>query len=133
MPIYLNHLFTRFHAAGGSIARGSVQHINQILENGVQIFSGVKSRAPDALIVCVGLGARFLGGVEDKNMYPVRGQTVLVRAPWVRFGRTVSATNKGAVTYIIPRRSSDVGYHLLCETDYLCDTVAGHCRRNPSC
>jgi len=40
------------------------------------------------IIVCVGLGARFLGGVEDKTVYPSRGQTVILHAPWVRFGRT---------------------------------------------
>ena len=31
------------------------------------------------VVNCTGLSARKLGGVEDKNMYPARGQTVLVR------------------------------------------------------
>lgn len=101
----------QFLAYGGRIIRGSVQHINQILEGGTGLFPGGSTRdpLPDAVIVCTGLGARFLGGVEDKDVYPVRGQTVLVRAPWVRFGRTVTLDDSGAVTYIIPRRSSDVG------------------------
>lgn len=61
------------------------------------------------MIVCAGLGARTLGGVEDENVYPIRGQTVLVRAPWIRFGRTMSGNGEEAVwTYIIPRRSGDV-------------------------
>ena len=64
-------------------------------------------RNPDAIIVCAGLGARFLGGVEDKNIYPIRGQTVLIRAPWIRFGKTQSSYD-GIWTYIIPRRSGDV-------------------------
>ena len=63
--------------------------------------------------MAVGLGARFLGGVEDKAMYPVRGQTVLVRAPWVRFGKT-EVTESG-LTYIIPRRSGDVRAGPLCQ------------------
>ena len=33
----------------------------------------------DVMINCTGLGAKSLGGVEDQKLYPVRGQTVLVR------------------------------------------------------
>lgn len=103
-PIYLNHLLAAFLNEGGRILRGSVIHIYQVLEGGTSIFPGGSNvdPKPDALIVCVGLGARFLGGVEDKGVYPVRGQTVIVRAPWVRFGIDSKAT------YIIPRRSGDV-------------------------
>ncbi|KAJ7749293.1 D-amino-acid oxidase [Mycena maculata] len=107
-PVYLNYLLSRFLAAGGSIVRGTVQHIAQVVEGGAGIFNGRKClSSPSAVIVCVGLGARTLGGVEDKDMYPIRGQTVLVRAPWVRFGRAISSKN-GLWTYIIPRRSGDV-------------------------
>ena len=85
-----------------------MQHINQIIEGGTRLFSGgnVNDFQPDAVVVAVGLGARFLGGVEDKAMYPVRGQTVLVRAPWVRFGK--ADISESGLTYIIPRRSGDV-------------------------
>ena len=85
-----------------------MQHNNQLIEGGTRLFSGgnVNDTLPDAVIVAVGLGARFLGGVEDKAMYPVRGQTVLVRAPWVRFGKT--EIKESDLTYIIPRRSGDV-------------------------
>jgi glycine/D-amino acid oxidase-like deaminating enzyme len=65
-------------------------------------------RLPAAVIVCAGIGARFLGGVEDTTVYPVRGQTVLLRAPWITFGRTISSID-GTWTYIIPRRNGDVG------------------------
>jgi FAD dependent oxidoreductase len=108
VPIYLNYLERQFLGNGGRFLRGSVQHINQIIEGGTRLFSGgnVNDVLPDAVIVAVGLGARFLGGVEDKAMYPLRGQTVLVRAPWVRFGKT-EMTESG-FTYIIPRRSGDV-------------------------
>jgi hypothetical protein len=68
----------------------------------------------DAVVVCTGLATRALGGVEDSTMYPSRGQTVVVRAPWVRFGIMESGgkDDKGeeVLTYIIPRRSSDVSY-----------------------
>lgn len=33
----------------------------------------------ELIVNCTGLSAGKLGGVEDKNMIPVRGQTVLVR------------------------------------------------------
>jgi len=106
VPIYLNYLLTQFLANGGRILRGSVQHINQIIEGGTSLFNGGHVNPPDAVVVAVGLGARSLGGVEDKAMYPVRGQTVVIRAPWVRFGRTDHS--ESGLTYIIPRRSGDV-------------------------
>ncbi|KAH6887871.1 D-amino-acid oxidase [Coprinopsis sp. MPI-PUGE-AT-0042] len=112
-PIYLNYLLSSFLAQGGKVLRGAVQHINQVIEGGGLIFSGGTSIGPSAeppaaVINCTGMGARFLGGVEDKKMYPIRGQTVLIRAPWVRFGRTIYKDETGAITYVIPRRSSDV-------------------------
>ena len=110
VPIYLNYLLTRFLAKGGRILRGSILHISQVLEGGTGLFPGGNKLdpLPAAVIVCVGIGARFLGGVEDKDVYPIRGQTVLIRAPWVRFGKGEYLDENGGVTYIIPRRSSDV-------------------------
>ncbi|KAF9442840.1 D-aspartate oxidase, partial [Macrolepiota fuliginosa MF-IS2] len=116
-PIYLNWLFMRFVGLGGRTVRGHVQHLSQIVEGGIGIFSdryatGHGRRKVDAVIVCTGLATRFLGGVEDLNMYPLRGQTVIVRAPWVRSGITASGgkdeNGEEVVTYVIPRRSSDV-------------------------
>ncbi|KAJ7669020.1 D-amino-acid oxidase [Mycena rosella] len=107
-PVYLNYLLSRFLATGGSIIRGTVQHIAEVVEGGAGIFNGRKClSSPSAVIVCVGLGARTLGGVEDKDVYPTRGQTVLLRAPWVKSGRAIHSKS-GSWTYIIPRRSGDV-------------------------
>ncbi len=113
VPIYLSYLQARFLAKGGSFSYGAVQHIDQILEGGPYIFHHDSQRRRQlagkipihGLIICVGLGARSLGGVEDRDVYPTRGQTVVLRAPWVRSGRTL--TGKHWV-YIIPRRSGDV-------------------------
>ncbi|XP_006463709.1 hypothetical protein AGABI2DRAFT_208623 [Agaricus bisporus var. bisporus H97] len=115
-PIYLNWLFTRFIGRGGRTVRGHVQHLSQIIEGGISIFGDRYSAKAhgrvDAVIVCTGLSTRFMGGVEDMSVYPIRGQTVLLRAPWVRTGITESGqkNEKGeeVVTYIIPRRSGDV-------------------------
>ena len=109
-PVYLNYLHSKFISGGGSIVRGSVQHISQVIEGGAGIFSGHLTGAlgssPDAVVVCAGIGARALGGVEDKNVFPVRGQTALLRAPWVTFGRSMSGLDDE--TYIIPRKSGEV-------------------------
>jgi len=87
-----------------------VQHVSQVVQGGPDLFSrGRPSNTPvDALVVCTGLGARTLGGVEDKEMYPVRGQTILLRAPWVKSGRTASHAEQGLWTYIIPRRCGEI-------------------------
>jgi D-aspartate oxidase len=108
-PAYLPYLLARFLKNGGRIVRASVQHIVQVLEGGVETFTNTNSgfQPVDALVICAGLGARTLGGVEDKDMYPVRGQTVLLRAPWVEGGRSL-VIESGSKTYIIPRRGGTV-------------------------
>ncbi|KAG8988015.1 hypothetical protein FRB90_003015 [Tulasnella sp. 427] len=103
-PVYLPYLLQRFLSKGGRAVRVKVQHVSQAIDGA---FSSPGSPPPQAVFVCAGLGARSLGGVEDKDVFPIRGQTVLVRAPWVRFGRTLSSLD-GLWTYIIPRRSGDV-------------------------
>lgn len=113
VPIYLHYLQARFLAKGGTISRGSVQHISQVLEGGPYLFHSdpqkrkkLAGNVPlDGLIICAGLGARSLGGVEDRNVYSARGQTVVLRAPWVNTGRTLTGKNW---VYIIPRKSGDV-------------------------
>ncbi|KAF5314578.1 hypothetical protein D9611_007208 [Ephemerocybe angulata] len=122
VPVYLNYLLARFLSKGGRVVRGSVQHIAQIAESGVHAFLPASERQsaftiakrgfgfarpapPAAIVVCAGLGARFLGGVEDENVYPIRGQTVLVQAPWIKHGKTLSGLDATAYTYVIPRRT----------------------------
>lgn len=87
-----------------------MQHISQIAEGGPHAFTSGRAgkTAVDALVICPGLGARTLGGVEDQDVYPVRGQVVMIRAPWIKSGRTASHLANGLWTYIIPRRSGDV-------------------------
>ena len=76
------------------------------------------SRKVDALFVCTGLGSRSLGGVEDKRVYAVRGQTVLLRAPWVRFGASFLEQD-GTYTYVMPRKNGDVSLPVVAgETDH---------------
>lgn len=114
-PVFMTYLMDRLHEAGVSIIRGCVLHINQLIEGGVYPFTGEgRPKTPDAIVCCPGLGARTLGGVEDRDIYPVRGQTVLLRTPWVQFGMGKSSNKgEGFWTYIIPRRSGDVRWLLL--------------------
>jgi len=100
--VYLAYLLRRFERVGGKVHRVVIQHIDQVLAGS---FTG--SVKPDALIVCAGVGARTLGGVEDKDVYPIRGQTVLLKAPWVNVGLSRQESD-GRWTYVMPRRNGNV-------------------------
>lgn len=103
---------------GGGVLQASIEHINQVLEEGISPFvrdpAGANcdiSTTPlvfDALFVCTGLGSRSLGGVEDNRVYPLRGETVLLRAPWIRFGRSFEEKDE-TYTYVMSRKNGDVG------------------------
>ena len=53
-PTYLQWLLAKFLGNGGQLKRVQVQHI-------IQAASGAYAREADALVICAGLGARFLG------------------------------------------------------------------------
>lgn len=110
-PKYLNHLLSKFLSKGGAIVRSKVQHINQVAEGGAGVFTlGSTQNIPkvDAIVACPGIGARFLGGIEDKDVFPSRGQVVILRAPWVKSGWDATHLGDNIWTYIIPRKSGDV-------------------------
>ncbi|KAK7439374.1 hypothetical protein VKT23_017597 [Stygiomarasmius scandens] len=107
---YLQWLRDRFTKAGGRIVKSHVVHIRAVLEG---LEKGVPP--PDAVIICTGLGTRTLGGVEDKNMYAIRGQTVIINAPWVKEMPEMYYTtsndelgDEAGITYIIPRADGSV-------------------------
>lgn len=79
----------------------------------------------DAVVNCTGLGARYLGGVEDDQVYPTRGQTVVAYAPSIKEtithlgkyrGNIYICSNeaydmsvgKDFITYVIPRSDGTV-------------------------
>ncbi|KAF5352167.1 hypothetical protein D9758_009209 [Tetrapyrgos nigripes] len=108
---YVLYLVDRFLKAGGKLIKAHVWHINTVLEG----LDQLGRQPPDAVIVCTGLGTRFLGGVEDKDMYPIRGQTVIINAPWVdempEMYYTIADDELGdesGITYIIPRGDGSV-------------------------
>ncbi|KAK7055611.1 D-amino-acid oxidase [Favolaschia claudopus] len=107
-PVYLNYLHERFLSAGGKLVHGSVRHIKQVVEGGSAYFEGKPPSPPAAVVVCAGLGARSLGGVEDKSLTSVRGQTVVLHAPWVRFGSTRRKIENEMISYVIPRHNGNI-------------------------
>ena len=67
MPVYLDHLVGRLHAAGGRIVETEVRSLAELAEYTPRI------------VHCAGLGARELVG--DPQLRPVRGQQVVVENP----------------------------------------------------
>jgi len=80
------------------VKRGILKHIADAAE---LHHSG---KAADVVINCTGLSAATLGGVEDKTVYPARGQIVLVRND-PKIMASVSGTDDGSdeATYIMHR------------------------------
>ena len=71
--IYLPYLVSQCLAAGVIFKRAIFSHISEA----AAVHSSGKPA--DVVVNCTGLSAGKLGGVEDKEMVPARGQTVLVR------------------------------------------------------
>ncbi|WVW79502.1 hypothetical protein I302_101471 [Kwoniella bestiolae CBS 10118] len=113
--IYLNRLLRRIHELSYgqvTIHRYHLPSLSHITDPSIQTMLGT-SLTPLAIFVCVGSGAIDLGGVEDKSVYPTRGQIVKIRAPWVKEGMTrqvgqLNGGEGGERTYIIPRSSGEV-------------------------
>lgn len=93
---YLDLLGSQLREAGVPIVRKTVSS----LDEAYSLFGGVS-----LVINATGLGSRSLIGVEDSQVYPVRGQTVTVRAPGVTgvFGNKNPKEDPTEAVYTIPR------------------------------
>lgn len=100
-PVYLKWLQKQFIQLGGKVIKQAISHIDDV-------FNFIQDQNPShaAVINCTGLGARFLGGVQDDALYPTRGQTVIVHAPHIK--RTITFVRPNGNTYIIPRSDGTV-------------------------
>lgn len=78
--IYLAYLADRFRKAGGIIKQCEVKS-----------FKDVQA---DVIVNCAGFGARFLAG--DRELLPLRGQVIRVKAPWIKTALYADDT------YVIP-------------------------------
>lgn len=63
---------------GGEIVQRNLGHIDEAFNLAKNPF----------VINCTGLGARFLGGVNDEAVFPTRGQTIVVKATHIK--RTIT-------------------------------------------
>lgn len=96
--LYLPWLVGQCRANGVNFHRKTVAHV---LEARLLSVDGIKA---DIIVNATGLSARKLGGVLDSTMYPIRGQTVVVRnvAPYMA---VESGTDDGddQATYLMTR------------------------------
>src|SRR5271154_451214 len=93
-PTHPQHSKARREQAGRRREHGSTSFVPVHF----YIYFSADYRSPRNSRVCAGLGARNLSGVD---MYPIRGQTVLLRALWLRYW--VLKGVKYSSTYLIPR------------------------------
>ncbi|KAJ1735486.1 hypothetical protein LPJ72_001851 [Coemansia sp. Benny D160-2] len=99
VPKYLVYLMNQLTAQGVRIVERRINDISEAVE--VATESGDALQLPNPIVVnCTGLGSLALGGVNDKKLYPIRGQTLLVRAPDAK--RTITRVGK-PLGYVIPR------------------------------
>lgn len=74
-PAYLLWLAQRLRDKGVSITRRTIPSLEHA-------YTAVKGTA--LVVNCTALGAKSLIGVQDSDVEPIRGQTVLVHAPNVK-------------------------------------------------
>lgn len=79
---------------GVSLEQRSIDHIDEVMTS-----------KPSIVFNCTGNGAKTLGGVEDDQCYPVRGQVVVIRAPHI--DECVVYWGEKEDTYIIKRPDSN--------------------------
>jgi D-amino-acid oxidase len=109
--IYLPYLQGQLLALGATFIRRHVSHIREAFQ--------LTSPPPTAVINTTGLLALKLGGVADQNMYPTRGQMLVVSNECSRmYAQSMSKSefDKGW-SYIIPRVFGG-------------GTIVGGCRQN---
>ncbi|KAJ7512534.1 FAD dependent oxidoreductase [Mycena galericulata] len=114
VPRYLPYLMNRFLSGGGRAFRVTLPSLSALLsENDRPVLSPISGATPPtvfepaALINCTGIGALSMGDVLDTNIYPTRGEVLIIRAPWINHGMTYRYKDNH-VSYIIPRQSGDV-------------------------
>ncbi|MCJ1311977.1 hypothetical protein MMC25_005651 [Agyrium rufum] len=96
--LYLHYIYSQCLALGVIVKRGIVKHIS---DAAAMHASGKQA---ELVVNCTGLSSYRLGGVEDKTMYPIRGQTVLVRNdPGMMCSTSGTEEGEGEMCYIMQR------------------------------
>ncbi|KAG0204751.1 hypothetical protein BGX28_003413 [Mortierella sp. GBA30] len=112
-PKYLLYLQEQVLARGGILERATVPSLRAL----AQIPHRNNTKA-DILVNCSGLGSRNLVGVHDHQMFPTRGQILIVKVPdeiWPKAKQFTmeryaegSAMGTGTITYVIPRDNGEI-------------------------
>lgn len=97
-PHFLVTFQKYLQSMGVTFIREEVFHIDDVLKNATT----------KVVFNCTGLGSYSLSGVNDTQMYPTRGQVLVVNAPHVQenrlcWGKTPTDGSDEVATYIIPR------------------------------
>ena len=90
---YLKWQMEQFKTNGGVVVQRRLESLEEI------------DGTYDIIVNCTGLGSRQL--VNDPEVYPVRGQGMLVKAPWIK-NVFAYETEDGILTYVFPRTNSVV-------------------------
>lgn len=88
---YLPWMMEQFAKAGGITERRRVNSLEEL-------------SSYHLVINCTGLGSAAL--VDDEELYPVKGDAVLVEAPWIK--QFLYLITKDTYTYLFPRRDGIV-------------------------
>ena len=93
--IYLPYLQSQLLLMGAIFVRRHLSHVREAFT--------ATTPPPSAVINATGILASKLGGVEDKAVYPTRGQTILVRNQCSKMYFRSSRRLDEEPTYMIPR------------------------------
>ncbi|KAJ6469503.1 hypothetical protein C8R45DRAFT_1218600 [Mycena sanguinolenta] len=116
VPRYLPYLINRFFSLGGRAFRVTLPSLSALLSEDERpslspfpptSLNDPPSLHPAAIINCTGIGALSLGDVLDTDVYPTRGEVLILRAPWITQGLS-EYYEDGHLTYAIPRQSGNV-------------------------
>jgi len=90
---FLPRLYKRFKDLGGTMLQREIHSFEELYNE------------YDVIINCAGLANRFL--LDDKNVFPIRGQLIRAKAPWVNefcIMNEPSVDNPNLNTYILPNQ-----------------------------
>ena len=98
VPLHLKYLLSKFLHAGGTFIRARLPTDKGFPGALISAASLARDQIPHMFVNASGLGAKEL--VSDDAIFPVRGQTMLVK------GEAKYATTMSENSYVIPRPGS---------------------------
>ncbi|KIO33092.1 hypothetical protein M407DRAFT_241149 [Tulasnella calospora MUT 4182] len=114
VPRYLTWLQAKLKERGVKFVKGWVSSVADLeyVPTQERRESGDEKAKTDVIVNASGLGAKSIIGIADPLVHPIRGQTVLVRAPkvdWCLMGLSFYVNPETSEsTYLIPRSNGDV-------------------------